>query len=279
MLEFQLFRIKVFPSAQESLFPDERKTPQQILVQGIRSLPELELRKGFVWHIGNVSEIDDEGLYFRLGRTSRTTIEIYRDGKFLDQEFPVSPYTHAVLDTSLEICAIARKSKLSKTPKGLGSQLQRLLLESAIARHLRVAFEVSAVTDPEDFIAHLRSAHSISKFWLTFTKPNAIDADRDFIKPMERLLSEADGNKGKAIVEGESLRSETLEALARSAASTGDDAGASLQIETDQSRTHVTLRGNVAVVTNDEPQDDEEKRGLLWKIREKYHAIREGLSK
>lgn len=279
MLEFQLFRIKVFPSAQRSLFPEQQKTPQQILVDVIRSLPELELRKGFVWHIGNVSQIDEEGLYFRLGRTSRATIEIYRDGKFLDQEFPVSPYTHAMLDTTLEICAIARKTKLSKTAKGLGAQFQRLLVQSPLARQTRIGIEVGAVTDPEDFIAHLRSAYSISRFWVTFTKPNAIDADRDFIKPMERLLSEADGNKGKTVLEGENLQAEALETLARSVASTGDDAGASIQTEANQSKTQVKLTGNVALVTNEEPQDDEEKRGLLWKIRDRYHAIREGRSK
>lgn len=279
MLEFQLFRIKVFPPAQRSLFPEQQKTPQQILVDVVRSLPELEIRKGVVWHIGNVSEIDDEGFYFRLGRTSRATIEIYRDGKFLDQEFPVSPYTHVVLDTALEICAVARKTKLSKTPRRLANKIQRLLLASPLARETGTGIEVGAVTDPEDFIAHLWSAHSINRFWVTFTRPNAIDADRDFIKPMERLLKEADGHKGKTELEGESLETATLESLARSAASTGDDAGASIRTEAHQPKTRVRLTGNVAVVTNDEPQDDEEKRGLLWKVRERYHAIREGLSK
>lgn len=62
MLEFLIFRIKVFPSPQQSLFPDERRTPQQILREAIRTLPELELRQGFVWHIGNVGEIEDDAL-------------------------------------------------------------------------------------------------------------------------------------------------------------------------------------------------------------------------
>ena len=84
MLEFLIFRIKVFPPSQESLFPDERRAPQQILREAIRALPELELRQGFVWHIGNVAEIEDDALYFRIGRTSKTTIEVYRDGKFSD---------------------------------------------------------------------------------------------------------------------------------------------------------------------------------------------------
>ena len=233
----------------------------------------------FVWHIGNVAEFEPSALYFRVGRTSKSTIEVYKDGRFLDQEFPVSPYTHVILDTVLEVCAIAKKTRLSRTATGIANQLRRLFEESQPARRFRATFEVSSINDPEDFIAHLRGAYSVSRFWVTFTKPNAFDAETDFIQPMEKLLSESEGKKGKTELEGEQLKTETLEALARSAAATGDDAGASIQAEPEQGKTRVSLRGNAAVVTHDEPDNDEQKKGLLWKIREKYQSIREGLSK
>jgi len=278
MLEFQLFRIKVFPSAQGDLF-EEGRTPQEILREAVRLLPDLELREESVWHIGNVAEIDDAAIYFRIGRTSKSTIEVYKDRRFLDQEFPVSPYTHVILDTNLEVCAIAKKTRLSRTTKGIANHLRRLLQESRAAKRLRATFEISALNDPEDFVAHLRNAYMITRFWVTFTRPNAMDAENDFIRPMERLLNESDGRKGKAEVEGEHLNADTLETLARSAAATGDDAGASIQPEANLAKTRVSLRGNAAVVVHEEPEDEDQKKGLLWKIREKYQSIREGLTK
>ncbi len=86
MLEFQLFRIKVFPSPQDDLF-EARKGPLEILSEVVTSFPEFELRQDFVWHIGNVAQFDLNALYFRIGRTSKSTIEVYKDGRFLDQEF------------------------------------------------------------------------------------------------------------------------------------------------------------------------------------------------
>ena len=161
----------------------------------------------------------------------------------------------------------------------MANQLRKLLQESEVAQRYGATFEVGTVNDPEDFLAHLRNAYSISKFWLTFTKPNAIDANADFIRPMEILLRDADGVKGKTEIEGEHLEPRTLEALARSAAATGDDAGASIQTDPQQGKVRVSLKGNAAVIAHEEPEDDDQKKGLLWKIRETYQLIREGLNK
>ena len=81
MLEFQMFRIKVYPSPQGFLF-EPPKTPSEILKDVILSLPSAELRKGMIWHIGNLSPIKEGGLYFRIGRTTKSTLEIYENGNF-----------------------------------------------------------------------------------------------------------------------------------------------------------------------------------------------------
>jgi len=83
MPEFQVFRLKVYPSKQISLFDKEKKI-SGILKDVIESLPSAELRSGMIWHIGNVRKLDGAGLYFRIGRTTTSTIEIYKDGNFLD---------------------------------------------------------------------------------------------------------------------------------------------------------------------------------------------------
>jgi hypothetical protein len=57
MLQFQLFRIKVYPAAQRLLF-DAEKTRPQMLREAVSSLRSADFRGSLMWHIGNVSPID-----------------------------------------------------------------------------------------------------------------------------------------------------------------------------------------------------------------------------
>jgi hypothetical protein len=273
MPEFQVFRLKVYPSKQISLFEKEKKPPD-ILKDVIESLPSAELRKGLIWHIGNVKNLDKAGLYLRIGRATTSTIEIYQDGNFLDQEFETAPYTHAIIDTNLEICAIAKKTRLSLRILGIANQLVKLFNESERGRYFQVRFEIDEITDPEDFIAYLHKALAISKFWITFSKPNPFDVNKDFIEPMGRLLRESDGERGKTELEGESLNPDKLEALARSAASTGDNAGAWLVPSQAEAKVKKHLKGNPVMLKQEDLSDDDQKRNLLEKIRALYHKIR-----
>ena len=183
----------------------------------------MELRKGKTWHLGNVEQIDQSGLYFRVGRISNLTVQIWESGNFVDAEFESAPYTHAVLDFDLEVCAIAKKPKLAPTTRGIASQFAKLLNELPVAEELGARFETSALSDPEDFIQQMQRARSIIKFWITFSRPNAWDAN-DFIKPAQRLLEESNGHNGKTEIQGKDLDKTRLEELTRSAAATGNNA-------------------------------------------------------
>lgn len=273
MLDFYLYRIKVHLPSQAPLF-EEQKGPSEILREVVLSLPSAELRKDLIWHIGNVKALDETGLYFRVGRTTRSRIEVYQQGSFLDQEFETAPYTHVLLDAELEVCAIAKKTKLTPAAIGIGRQLVKLLQEAEINKTFHAVFEVGQINDPEDFIAYLRKAYSISKFWVTFTRPNPFDINQDFLKPFSKLLDESDGEKGKTELIGQNLSAATLEELARSAAATGDDAGALLRSETSSKRTKRQLKGNAAVVPWEDISDNSEKQKLLHKVRDMYHRIR-----
>lgn len=273
MLEFQLFRIKVFPSKQLSLL-ESPKSHSEILHETIRSSPSVELRKGMNWHIGNIVSIDNNGLYFRVGRTTKSTLEVYKDGNFTDTEFETSPYTHVLVDLDLEICAIAKKMRLSPKTTGIANQFIRLLNESEMAKTLSSEFTIQPLTDPEDFISHLKKAHTIAKFWITFTKPNAFDVEDDFIKPAQKLIQESNGKLGKTQIEGTKLNAEVLEELSRSAAATGDDAAAWLQPTPTENITKKQLKGNPVIITEDEIEIQEKKEGLLGRIRRLYEKIR-----
>ena len=275
MLKFQLFRIKIYPLQQRKLFePDMEK--HEMLRKLIDSLPSAELRKGMTWHLGNLTRIDDKGLYFRVGRTSKSTLEIYdKDkGSFLDQEFPTAPYTHVVVDLYLEICAIAHKSTLSQKTSGISRQLKRLFNESEEAKSIGVEIEIDEIKDPEDFITHMKSAYSISKFWVTVARPNPFDVDGDFIKPFQSLVEEAKSDTGKAELKGENLNSDTLSSLARSAAATGDDAAAWLKPSQEERQLKKQLKENTVNVSQESIDDHDALGTLLNSVRTMYEKIR-----
>ncbi len=273
MLEFQMFRIKVYPSEQMS-FLEPPKTPSEILKDVIFSLPSAELRKDMIWHIGNVSTLEEGGLYFRIGRTTKSTLEIYKDGNFDEQEFEMAPYTHVILDVWLEVCAIAKKPKLAPKTTGIANQFVRLLNESERTRQIEASFDIDEINDPTDFITHLRHAFSVSKFWVTFSRPNAWDVNEVFIKPTQKLLEDSNGEKGKTELEGDNLNPKSLEDIARSAASTGDDASAWLQTSATSQKVRKRLKGNPIIVRQEDIADPEHKIMILQLIRENYKRVK-----
>jgi acyl-CoA synthetase (AMP-forming)/AMP-acid ligase II len=272
MLEFQLFRIKVL--SKQMVFNGTKK-PSEILLETINSLPSAETRRDMIWHVGNVSKIDETGLYFRVGRTTKAKREIYQEGKgFIDEEFEEAPYTHVVVDIPIEVCAIAKKAKLSPTRKGIANQLARLLSNSTTGQYYEAEFEIDLLKDPEDFVTHLRKAYAISRFWMTFTRPNPFDVKHDFTEPVSRLLKEVQAQKGKAQVEGKNLKPQILEELTHSAAAAGNEAVARLQRDEKEKPTIMRLSDNPVSLEHEDVSTDEQKKSLLNKVREVYRKVR-----
>jgi len=271
MLEFQLFRIKIYPSDQ-MLLTGEKK-PSEILMETIDSQPSAELRKGVIWHLGNFWKIDRNGVYFRVGKSTKAKRAIFQNGNFLDEEFEEAPYTHVVLDIPIEICAIAKQTHLSPNPKGIANQLARLFTNSEIGKYYGAEFEFDWLKNPEDLIAHIKRAYSISRFWITFSRPNPFDVE-DFTKPFSQLVKEVDGRKGKAQVDGENLKTKILEDLTHSAAATGNDAAARIQLEEKEKPATMHLRENPVFIRQDDVSDEKQRRILLQKLRRTYEKIR-----
>jgi len=273
MIEFQLFRIKVYPVHQRNLFINDMTRPE-ILKSVIQSLPEFELRTGSVWHIGNISNIDQNALYFRLGRTTTSTVELYQDHNFLERPFELAPYTHVIFDIELEIAAIANKSRLSPKVRGIANSFVELLNKSQEAVRINASFEVGEIYDPQTFIEQLHVAHAISKFWVTFSRPNPWDIDQEFVAPMQNYLTQTNAKEGKTEIKGEILNPERLQEISRSAAATGNNAGAVLQLTSDGQKIKKNLRQNPILIQQENIADQDDKRTLLDRIRNLYQRIR-----
>lgn len=272
MLEFQLFRVKVFTPKNKGLF-DEILTPPEYLKRAILLKPSAEIRKNIFWHIGNISKIGESGLYFRIGRITKSKMEIFHDGNFIDQEFEFAPYTHVILYIPFEIIAIAKKSKLSPKPIGIANNFVKLLNKLQFTGINRLKFEVSEINDPTKFIEYLQSSINITKFWVSFKRPNAFDIN-DFFGPLQDFLSEADGEKGKVIMEGEDLNTDPLEEIARSAGATGDDASARIKIKEGEKYQIKNLRKNPVNFQYEAIIDENDKLKLLSIIKDLYTKIR-----
>lgn len=178
----------MYEPRQTRLFVREvqEKDRPAVLKEIVSSLPSAALKRDITWHIGNVTVLDETGLYFRIGRISRSTLGTYEGGNFVDQEFETAPYTHVVLDTRLQVCAIAQKAKLSPKPTGIAHRLVELLTKRTHERLYSLEFEIHPINDPEDFISYLRKARLVTSFWVTFSRPNDIDVEADFVKPLVR---------------------------------------------------------------------------------------------
>lgn len=278
MLNFYLFRIKIHEPPLPSMF-DEEKSASERIREVILSKPSEELRKGFIWHIGNVIELKENGLYFALGRTTKTIVELYDEdeGNFVEEDFESSPYTHAFVDLTYQLLSIAKKTRLAQTPKGISKQLERLMNSAQELAESGRSVEILQISDPEEFINHIRNAYSVSKFTMEFGEPNPWDANEDFQAPMQKLLKESHGRKGRTSISGEDLKRETLEDLTRASAATGNDVQALIKSSQDERGVIKHLVGNPATVSEDEVASDEHKITLLLKVRKYYIQIRQHL--
>jgi hypothetical protein len=272
MLDFQLFRIKViYPSQRDFFWEDPDRAG--LLSEAIHDNPEADLRKGITWHIGNVEDLGPDGIYLRLGRTTKTTMEVFEKGKFLDQAFETAPYTHVLVDLEYGICAIARKTRLSPNAAGIARQLARLLAKTERISRLKIEIKLDDIKDPEDFIHHLRSAYAIQKFTVWFSRPNPWDVN-DFQGALQRYADASNAEQGKAEIKGESLDTEVAEELSHAVAATGDDASAQLMPEGGRKPITKRLRGNPVTLKEDEIGDRKEKATILGRIRSLYLRVR-----
>lgn len=276
MLRFQLFRLKVVKPSQMRMFISADESPESIVKAAMLEKPTAKLFRGYSWHIGNLVALDESSFYFALGRSSSTKSGRYNmeTREFEEQEFETAPYTHVLLDFLIGLCAIASNPLLAPRPEGIARQYVRLLATTQTAQRRGVRFEISDIKDPEEFISQIRRAYAIRWFATTFTLPNPFDVNKDFQLPMERLLSEANGSRGRTSISGADLNSGILEELTRSSAATGNNAQAKIVLEKDQEPILRQLKGNVASIEVERVDSTDDKRGLLGVIRQIYNRIR-----
>jgi hypothetical protein len=280
MIEFELFRVKVFALDQSSLFAETQFNPPLALLATINKTPSVEIRKGYTWHIGNVQTIDDFGVYFALGRTTKTTRSLYDEGarRFVEIAEESAPFTHVLCDTAREVCGIAKQRDLSPSVAGVARQLESIL-NAAVTSDPSTGyrFEISAIRDPEDFLEQIRAAYAVTRFVVSFSLPNAWDTEQNFQAPVEEYAKAVRAKRGLLQVTGADLDKGVVEEVARSSVASGNDVKASIRTSKHARPVQRSVKGDPASIKeSDDVSTDQQKRSLLGSIRNLYGRIRRG---
>lgn len=274
MIRFQLFRPKIHPSEQRGLF-ESSLNRSSIFREIVMSRPSAELRSGHTWHIGNVEKLDKDGLYFAFGRTTKKSLDLWDDksGDFKAVKFDSAPYTHVLFDSHLQLCAIAAKSSLSSKPAEIANKLQKLLDQYLNEQQYSARVEIVPLIDPQDFIKWLSDAFMVRRFSVQIARPNPFDAHKDFQEPLEKILEEANGETGNAVIRGKDLDLDTLKEISHSAAASGMDANATaIQKEGDPAvRRH--MKDKSVTCQEKDIKGKKNKMSVLAKARQIYSRI------
>jgi AcrR family transcriptional regulator len=281
-VQLQLFRIQVYISPQIPLFQEveSERVTTAALMHAIESKPTIEGRGNVRWHLGNIERLGLSALYFAVGRTTRRTEEFYDEETrdFVEGAIQSAPYTHVVVDLELEVCAIAARTRVGRSPAVVAKQLERLLNQyEPTPAGESVSFDVTEIADPDSFVRRVTAAYAVTSFGMTFRLPNAWDAD-DFLKPHQRLVAEIRARRGRTELAGPNLKKEVVADLARSTAATGDDAHATVVQKPKSSPVRITLRKNNVLFSSDEPETTESRILVLETMRAVYRRIRTGES-
>ena len=186
MPDFQLFRVQIPYPIQLQLQSDDTpvpETPTEMLEAIIREYDRTE--EVGQWHIGNVAQIDEYGFYFRFGRERLVTTPRYEKHRFVDEALDTVPYTHVLLDTHLELLAIAKEADLSSKPLTIANQLKRYLQTSELATRLHLTITIKPLIDPAELVELIGRSIYVRRFRIEVLRPNAWDVESDFIKPCQ----------------------------------------------------------------------------------------------
>jgi hypothetical protein len=280
MARFYLYRIVLTEVRQPTLFG--RRDRAKALYEAFHAKPSMRSRGAVMWHVGNVEDIDEDSVYFRIGRTGRAIEPRFNDetSDFIDTEAENAPYTHGFCHFPFQLCALATNAKLAPNAKSIASRLEMLLRRTPAIQSIDSRLELGGIQDPESFIDAINVAYAVTRFSVGFGLPNPIDADEDFEKPMQRYLSALGGRRGVTTVSSvDDLDREVMGQMARAAASRGNKASAVVREHPGAAALRKKLEGNPASLDVRDVPQDEDRRKFVADLIATYVAIRGSTAK
>ncbi|WP_157799349.1 hypothetical protein [Qipengyuania seohaensis] len=224
-----VFRIRCEPFDQTDLFAEEREA-SDVILDSILAHPTAEVGGGSEWHIAAAEKFAGRAIIFQFGRVQSITSPQY-DGtreRFYEAEAERAPYVHGVFDGETQACVIEKKSGVTAKPSEVAAKLQKLLNSVDFPAKSGFRVVVDELRDPENFIEQVRQAERITRFQFTAEFENPHDVYKLIHEPAEQYNEQIRGQKTTVETRGEDLNKDVVEEMARSAASVGDTASATI---------------------------------------------------
>lgn len=294
MPDFHLFRIRVVSPHQATLWlpssPDasppvkkappaplpHNATPSNAILKALEASPESHSKRFGKWHIGGLTPLSDSGYYFKLGRITKR-IEpqwdhIRRD--FVDVEKAPAPYTHVLLDLETQVCGLAFNRAITQTARTLGNRLAMLLNNAILPLELHgLEFQVTEVSNPDDFITQLKEAYTIKRFSFTALRPN-FPHPSDLASAAEEYARDLDARHVRLYATGKSLNAELIERQTREAVDRGGAVSARIQAHPNAKPGTIKPDRNPVILGDSDVETERQKRDTFARIKRRYEQLR-----
>jgi hypothetical protein len=275
MFYIHVLRIKCETLPQADFLRSTRD-PVDVISRSFEGKPTADVGRGSEWHIGNIENIESEGIGFAMGRTQAVKSPRFDtvNHDFLEEEAMRAPFTIGVFDKSTQTCGIIRKTGVSQSSSEIAGKLQILLNSAGVAAESNSHIVVDPIPDPVSFIEAIRDAEAVTRFSFTVTRPNPQDVNRLIQKPAEEFTEAIDGEKARIEVEGDSLNKSVVEDVAKATAAVGETATANIRPAGGGRTKRIYLTGNAVVEPVDAGKTQSVFAAILTNIRSAYVRIR-----
>lgn len=225
-----LLRCKAEPLPQIDAFRPTGVS-STVVADSFLARPTTKVPRGAVWHIGNTTEMRNNGIFFALGREAVVKSQQFNEGRreFEEVEQAQAPFTVGVYDRETQAAGVLVRPGVSLSPREIATKVQYLLESVGLARQHNMQIVVDPIADPQGFIEILLSATRVTKFEFDFSVPNPPDDEKFVQRPLKEYGKRIGATEGKAVLKGPSLDADELVDLTRAVAAEGDQATASVE--------------------------------------------------
>lgn len=275
-----ILRVRCDPLPQGGLF-DVNRSKADVIRDAILSRPTAKVRRGTEWHIGDTEEFAEKAIAFQLGRKQSVNAPQFDEYRqiFFETDAERAPYTWGVFDAKTQACAIVKQSGVSLNAYEIGRKLEELLNSSVAPNQSGFCIVVDVLKDPEEFIEQMANAESIAKFSFTADFENPHDVESLIQRPAEKFAKVSGARKATVEVEGDNLEKDVLEDLARSVASVGAQAAASIKNVGQRGLKRIFLKGTPLLEQLDEEAlKDKAFSTILASLRVAYSRLRRSIN-
>lgn len=239
-----VFRIRCEHQAQGEMFAEDRE-PSAVIMDSFMDHPEAEIGGGSEWHIAAAERFSAGALAFQIGRVQSVKNPQYDDKRrrFYEADVERAPYAFGVFDSETQVCVIEKKSTVTAKAPEVAVKLQKLLSNPGFASRAGFRIVVDELRDPEGFIEQIRRAERVTRFQFVAEFENSHDVFKLIHGPAERYNELIRGETTTVETRGPDLDKDIVEEMARSAASIGDPASATIKEGGESKGKTVYLRG------------------------------------